>query len=89
MKGILNAQHDVYYGTGNVSKRAGRSLDKNAQYKHDLQYHSQPYETSKIGKGNRRDMPNNGVLDFSKNIAFEYIEGETKFSVYSNTLVTF
>ena len=89
LKSVLDAQHDVYYNNRQVSRRAARDLDANAQYKPDLQYHSQPYSTSKIGKGNRSAMPENGVLDFSKNIAFEYIEGKDDFSEYTETLIDF
>jgi hypothetical protein len=89
LKKLLDAQHDAYYGTKHVDKRDARDKDDAAEYRDDLQYHSQPYETSKIGKGKRKYMPEDGVLDFSKLIAFEFIEGASDFKFYDASLVTF
>jgi hypothetical protein len=89
LKKLLDAQHDVYYGDKYVDKRSARDKDASAEYRDDLQYHSQPYETSKIGKGERKDMPENGVLDLSKHIAFEFIEGSKDFAHYNGKLVEF
>jgi hypothetical protein len=89
LKKLLDAQHDVYYGDKHVDKRDERGKDASAEYRDDLQYHSQSYETSKIGKGKRKDMPENGVLDFSKHIVFEFIEGQENFIRYDSRFVTF
>jgi len=89
LKKLLDAQHDVYYDDKLVGKRDARDKDASAEYRDDLQYHSQPYETSKVGKGKRKDMPENGVLDFSKHIAFEFIEGSKDFAHYNDKLVEF
>ncbi len=89
LKKLLDAQHDVYYDAKLVGKRDARDKDASAEYRDDLQYHSQPYETSKVGKGKRKDMPENGVLDFSDNIAFEFIEGSESFQSFEGKLQNF
>jgi hypothetical protein len=89
LKDLIDSQHDAYYGVKQVEKRAKKPKDKDAEYKADMQWHSQPYDTSIIGGGSRKKLPMNGVLDFSKHIAFEFIEGSKDFKHYNDKLVEF
>ena len=78
-KALLDSQHDAYYSPAQVATRAASTS------KPDLQYGPQEYSTSRLGAGKRTELPENGVLDLSNCIAFEYIEGDDDFNIFNDS----